>query len=322
MISTLNNISTKDWRIAKTMTDSRCNKVKEETTTHQAVECPSATSQTVRKKAKRGTIEMTILTSKQFSDGIKQLMASPVWHDDGACKLYQYCLSQASRNYYEWKGQTIQPGDLPFSERHAAGTLQWSRNKLRRKLDILESLGLITLQSVQWIGTMLHIVDWPFFEADSCCHDRYDMNEYEPDRSQTEQQTEQERFQNPENRQQLGSAAAHNIIYKKNKYTYNDHGSEAEPAGFSKIWLAYPEHRRGHRNEAANLVAKALEEGATIENILAALESDKQKLDWQMNDGQYIPGIVKWLQRETWRKYSHQENQDQPEEDEEAWVTW
>ena len=49
-------------------------------------------------------------------------------------------------------------------------------------------------------------------------------------------------------------------------------------------------------------LAKALEEGATIDILLAALEADKQTPDWLTNNGQYIPGIVKWLQREAWRK--------------------
>lgn len=65
---------------------------------------------------------------------------------------------------------------------------------------------------------------------------------------------------------------------------------------------------------------KALSEGATIGSILAALEEAKQSMDWQNNDGQYIPGIVKWLQREAWRRYLPE---DQPDDDEgdKPWVS-
>ena len=95
------------------------------------------------------------------------------------------------------------------------------------------------------------------------------------------------------------------------------YGAETEPERFSEIWLAYPEHRRAHRREATELVAKALEEGATIDILLAALEADKLTPDWLTNNGQYIPGIVKWLQREAWRKSIPSEGT----EEDEMWVS-
>ena len=52
--------------------------------------------------------------------------------------------------------------------------------------------------------------------------------------------------------------------------------SPSEPQGFTDVWIAYPVNRRNQRREAARLVAKALDEGATIESILAALEAEKQ----------------------------------------------
>lgn len=80
------------------------------------------------------------ITPKQFTDCIKQLMESPIWLDDGVFKLYLYCLTKASPNYYEWKGYTLQPGDMPISERNLAFALGWSRNKLRRKMDTTMSM--------------------------------------------------------------------------------------------------------------------------------------------------------------------------------------
>ncbi len=92
----------------------------------------------------------------------------------------------------------------------------------------------------------------------------------------------------------------------------------AEPEGFKEVWLSYPQLRRTHREEAAELYAAALSDGATPDAILRALEDDIQSLAWQRDDGQYIPGIVKWLQKETWRSYVQQSIS---EEGDEEWTT-
>lgn len=51
---------------------------------------------------------------------------------------------------------------------------------------------------------------------------------------------------------------------------------------------------RTQRREAARLVCKALAEGATIQAILDALETDKRSASWRQEEGRFIPGIVKW----------------------------
>jgi len=73
------------------------------------------------------------------------------------------------------------------------------------------------------------------------------------------------------------------------------------------------------RREAARLVAKALDEGATIDSILAALEAEKQSNSWREENGRFIPGIVKWLEKETWRSFVQQA--ETVEEDEE-WTSF
>ena len=81
--------------------------------------------------------------------------------------------------------------------------------------------------------------------------------------------------------------------------------------GFGELWLAYPEERRTRRAEAEQLYDAAINHGATQEAIMAALNAAKQSMSWRMDDGQFIPGIVTWLQKETWREFvkpaEHQE---------------
>ena len=98
---------------------------------------------------------------KQLAELISQAVDAQIWQDDGAVKLYLYCLSRASHNVFKWRGLSLQPGDMPLSGRHAAEALIWSRNKLDRKLQARVASGLITVRNVSHMGTLVHIVHWP-----------------------------------------------------------------------------------------------------------------------------------------------------------------
>ena len=102
-----------------------------------------------------------MMNTRRNADAIRQLMKSPVWADDGAVKLYLYCLAMASHNQYCWRGLQLQPGDMPLSERKTAKALCWSRDKLRHRMRMLEAQGMVTIQSIPNVGTMLHVVNWP-----------------------------------------------------------------------------------------------------------------------------------------------------------------
>ena len=65
-----------------------------------------------------------MMNTRRNADAIRQLMKSPVWADDGAVKLYLYCLAMASHNQYCWRGLQLQPGDMPLSERKTANAPQ------------------------------------------------------------------------------------------------------------------------------------------------------------------------------------------------------
>ena len=100
------------------------------------------------------------LTPKQLVDFISWLRKSPLWADDGILKLYLHCLEKASHNHYDWRGLHLQPGDLPLSEVNTAQALNWSRDKLRRRIRLLEATGLVSLNTTPGVGTVLHMVGW------------------------------------------------------------------------------------------------------------------------------------------------------------------
>lgn len=277
---------------------------------------------------------------EHFMGLISQAMEAQIWQDDGAVKLYLYCLSRASHNVFKWRGLSLQPGDMPLSGRHAAEALIWSRNKLDRKLQALIAAGLITVRSVSHMGTMVHIVHWPdtgdttsdWLHGGATNEARTDEggSMMEP---QTEPETktawphdeataqkagstmEPDRLHGEARKPAGGSTMEPNPIEKKSMASL----SPSEPQGFTDVWIAYPANRRNQRREAARLVAKALDEGATIESILAALEAEKQSYAWSEENGRFIPGIVKWLEKETWRSY---EQQAETVEEDEEWTSW
>ena len=318
------------------------------------------------------------LAAKQLADFISWLRKSPIWLDDGILKLYLHCLEKASHNHYDWRGLHLQPGDLPLSEVNTAQALNWSRDKLRKRIRLLEATGFVSLNTTPGVGTVLHIAGWPqndASDATDCIKTRPVWPDYDasdstdciktrpvwPDYDTSDsadciktRPVWPENDTNPQSpichecqQNHTGSCESGSLIiqeqssdqtgrtqtclddiqypYNKNNIQYKlnilpGYSTQNEPIGFTDIWFAYPQHRRTHRGEAASLVDKALNEGVTIGSILGALEEDKQSMDWQIDDGQYIPGIVKWLQRESWRSYLPESRLDMEETDE-MWVT-
>ena len=211
---------------------------------------------------------------------------------------------------------------------------------------MLEAQGLVTIQSIPNVGTMLHVVNWPetaegengpVWLHDGASAETWDVQ----DRTGSPRDARQARYQDdtsyqdtgitviptdPQNQTsyaQTGTLARPNP-YKKNIYTSSLwYGTRNEPDRFSEIWLAYPQNRRTNREAAAALVEKALNDGATIEAILSALEAEKQTVDWLTANGQYVPGIVKWLEREPWRVYVSEPTAPQVSDNEEQpWESW
>ena len=261
-----------------------------------------------------------------FAERLAEIIAGPAWRDDGVLKLYLYCLSKASHNRFKWRGLRLQPGDMPLSERNAAAALDWSRNKLDRKLIQLRESGLVSITTVPQTGTLVRILNWHHYEASTertgCkTEPPEEQNRASTDTSPPVGRHQNEASSSPCWTQNGTSYTETGPVMEPNPYKENKNTSPvapAEPPGFTQVWLAYPMKRRSRRPEAAALVAKALNDGATIQAILSALEDDKQSVSWHQEDGRFIPGIVNWLQKETWHSYLVS---SEPKEEEEKWTS-
>lgn len=270
---------------------------------------------------------MSIMEGKErFIKCSTNIIGGPAWHDDGVLKLYFYCYCKASHNTVTWKGIVLQPGDMPLAERDAAVELEWSRNKLDRKLELLEKTGLVSIRP-STIGTLLRINHWqrecgsemkpslqPWIQNDATTGSKM-----EPRPLQSEA-TDGSEMRLPDTAW-LQNEAARGSKMEPNQYIsntkLNTHSLPEVPKAFTQIWLAYPPERRTCRDEAICLFRKAMEDGATVDAMIAALEADKSSYTWSKEGGRYIPGIVKWLQKETWRDYLIAA----PAEEEEIWTS-
>ena len=215
---------------------------------------------------------------------------------------------------------------------------------------MMEAQGMVTIRSIPNVGTMLHVVNWPdtagvengpeagaawlhdgasaeAWDVQDCTGSPWDASQAWYQDSTSYQDTGIAVIPtDPQNQTSFGQTGtlARPNPYKKNIYTSSlGYGTRNEPDRFSEIWLAYPQNRRANREAAAALVEKALNDGATIEAILSALEAEKQTVDWLTANGQYVPGIVKWLEREPWRVYVSEPTAPQVSDNEEQpWESW
>lgn len=246
--------------------------------------------------------------SERFVKSYISFLGSAIWRDDGLFKLYHYCLYKASRNFYSWRDLQIKPGELPISHRNAASELGWSRDKLDKKLIELQRTGLITI-TTSTRGTLISVRNWSEKQTTGSTEIRPIRTDY-----QSTDSTENGPYR-LENQTESGLKTRPNQDRDKKRDSYR---VAPEPEGFSQLWLAYPAERRTRREEAATIFARAVDQGATMESMIAALETDKNSYDWSRESGRFSPGIVKWLQKEKWRDYLVKTST----EEDEPWTTW
>ena len=119
-------------------------------------------------------------------------------------------------------------------------------------------------------------------------------------------------------RSNIGTAGGSMMEPYQKEYKNNTYSTVAsDPDGFSAVWCAYPEDRRTDRTEAVRQYRLAISLGATPQAIMDALNAAKCSEAWRQDGGRFIPGICKWLQKETWRDYV----MPAEDEEEELWVS-
>lgn len=275
------------------------------------------------------------MTSKdeRYVKSYPSLLNSPIWPEDALFKLYHYCLYKASWNTFDWHGFQINPGEFPMSLRHAEEELRWSRNKLLRRLAVLERLGYICTKKTAE-GTLVWVNRCP--DANSIINSQHTENraggsmegapEWFQKRTTGGSAMEPQRSRNgttggsamEPQRSHNGTTGGSMMEPYQEEYKNNTYSTVAsDPDGFSAVWCAYPEDRRTDRAEAVRQYRLAISLGATPQAIMDALNAAKCSEAWRQDSGRFIPGISKWLQKETWRDYVTTAE----DEEEELWVS-
>ena len=270
---------------------------------------------------------------ERYVKSYPSLQNSPIWPEDALFKLYHYCLYKASWNTFDWHGFQINPGEFPMSLRHAEEELCWSRNKLLRRLAVLERLGYIRTKKTAE-GTLVWVNRCP--DANSIINSQHTENQADGRMEGTpewfQKRTAGGSVNEPQRsnigttggsamkpqRSNIGTTGGSMMEPYQEEYKNNTYSTVAsDPDGFSAVWCAYPEDRRTDRAEAVRQYRLAISLGATPQAIMDALNAAKCSESWQQEGGRFIPGISKWLQKETWRDYV----MPAEDEEEELWVS-
>jgi len=87
--------------------------------------------------------------------------------------------------------------------------------------------------------------------------------------------------------------------------------------GFDEFWSSYP--KKVGKAPACKAWAKLKPDDDLRQTILAALASHRKSVQWQKDDGQYIPNAATWLNQRRWEdELSTDTNEHAPESDPEA----
>ena len=278
------------------------------------------------------------------------LMNSPIWKDDACVKLYLYCLIKAAWQDVQGKKNFLHAGQLELSQRNSAFELDWSKNTVGKRLAQLADAGLIQITGEPGSISVITLTDTRFcmpvsvvstddsFKCPSIINDSkssmsHDMGHQCPTERDTQLPLSHDMGHHCPTIWDTQPPLSHDMGHHRptgwdttvprdgtdkyiNSNAYKNISTSEEPPDFKRLWIAYPEARRVGKGEAMEMYAQALAEGATIEAFLEALNVSKQSDDWQRENGRFIPKLVNWLEKESWRDYLYD-----PEKEKAEWKT-
>lgn len=265
--------------------------------------------------------------NSRFVKSSPDLMQTQLWENDALFKLYHFLLYRLNHADTVWQGIVLHANEVLISRQTASEQLHWSIHKYQRHLKALQELNVVAIRS-SGKGTIITVMQFDTFtECSQRIHDvqgRQNAANAEaiaaPMKGCHSPSTEagaapKRGCRSPE----IGATATPVIEEYKDRETLSSGARlySSEPEGFEQLWLAYPIERRTRRAEAAEIFRAALVQGATVQAILDSLEEAKRSFNWRKENGRYIPSLVTWLHKETWRDCITPKES----EDSEEWTT-
>jgi hypothetical protein len=159
----------------------------------------------------------------------------------------------------------LNPGDMVFGRKGASKELEMSEQKIRTRIQFLESSKNITIKSTNKFS-IISIVNWETYQQD--------------DDGINQQVT---------NKQPTSNHKQECKTHKKNTYSRD----------FDQFYAAYPKKRdpdrawKAWQNRNGNL--------PEISVLLDAIKNQIQSLEWKKENGRFIPYPATWLNAGSWK---------------------
>lgn len=207
----------------------------------------------------------------------RQLFESKIWFSEPFTKAQAWVDLFANANHKSgsfWiRGNEVklERGQIGWSELTMCKRWSWSKNKVRRFLNYLETEQQIVQQKDRFITTIITILNYDKYQNET------------PDDTAEGQQKDSRRYINKND--------------KKNKNVKNDKNTEsAYSDGFVSFWNSYP--KKVGKGEASKAFEKA--KLPPLTELLSAVESQSNSEQWQKESGRYIPNPATWLNQKRW----------------------
>lgn len=193
----------------------------------------------------------------------------------------------------------------------------------------LSSAGLVTLYKFEG-RPYLYLTSWNCHQQTRAAKSKYPDPEQADPQESCEHKPEKESSKNHVNASDINgnqmisddikrNQVISNVPDTRNRYSIHDTrytGIARAPAreespddgGFSLFWDAYP-RKTGDISRAATEYLIALDEGAKLEDMLAALEWQRTQDAWTEQGGRFIPAPEKWLHNRGWTEKPRERRQ-------------
>ena len=197
------------------------------------------------------------------------------WFSDAITfRTFVYLLLSANFEPGNYKGKTIQRGQLITSLPKISSELQQTIQQTRTALKHLKSTGEITDEGTPQYR-IITIVKYDMYQSPN-----RQSNRQLTGNQQTDQQTIQQQY--------------NNINNNKNNNKENNNIS----CLFDQFWKAYP--RKESKPTAKKAFEKIKPDEELLQKMLTAIERFKKTDQWQEDGGRFIPHPSTWLNQRRW----------------------
>jgi biotin operon repressor len=209
----------------------------------------------------------------------RKIINSQVFNNEGLLKVWIWCLAKASYKnrcvkFMTGKGGVdinIEPGQFVFGRDSASKELGMPPSTIWKRMEKLKNIGNLNIESNRQYSLIL-INNWHTYQ--------------------------EEKFKSniESNYQGTGKEQARNT--NKNSITLKKENNKTHTGDFISFWSAYP--RKIGKDSAWKSWSRRNGDRPPLEEILTAIEKQKDSDQWKKDGGQFIPHPSTWINQGRW----------------------